>query len=261
MMNKFFIGFQKEISDFLPKGKFLFLHDEIPEIPDKRRPALFDPHEASFNPLLNLDYHYATYLVEVLSAVFPAGTNTLTKETALDFILQALLHSPQSFETLIPRPDKNASPGHIWAYNKINRLLASPVLQRVLDPEANQFQFASRVVLARLSRAELGDFDALFLGLLLVGHFKGQLVIPDFGFYGRDAHISLIRQNRLVAGVNFLDELPLRLRQAVLSIQEKVPIGALYSDAKTLAEYAGLRPDPLRKDNPYEDFIKDAMEY
>ena len=46
------------------------------------------------------------------------------------------------------------------------------------------------VVLAKLDRAELGDFDALVLGLLLMSHFKGQIVVPDFGFYGREAHTA-----------------------------------------------------------------------
>jgi hypothetical protein len=56
--------------------------------------------------------------------------------------------------------------------------------------------------MARINRAELGDFDALVLGLLLMGHFKGQLVVPDLGFYGRDAHVSLVREERLIGGVN-----------------------------------------------------------
>lgn len=45
----------------------------------------------------------------------------------------------------------------------------------------------------RVDRTELGEFDALVLGLLLMSHFEGQLVVRDFGFYCRDAHIRLIR--------------------------------------------------------------------
>ena len=44
------------------------------------------------------------------------------------------------------------------------------------------------VILARLNRAELGEFDALVLGLFLMAHCPGHLVIPDFGFYGREVH-------------------------------------------------------------------------
>jgi hypothetical protein len=93
------------------------------------------------------------------------------------------------------------------------------------------------VILARLNRAELGEFDALVLGLLLIGHFKGQLVIPDLGFYGREAHASLIREERLIAGINFLGELSPKLRNAVLLIKEKQGRGATAEDAETLAAY------------------------
>jgi hypothetical protein len=41
------------------------------------------------------------------------------------------------------------------------------------------------------------------LGLFLMAYFKGQIIVEDFGFYGRDAHIGLIRENRLITGVNF----------------------------------------------------------
>src|SRR5207237_837427 len=72
----------------------------------------------------------------------------------------------------------------------------------VFDPVKHRFNPKSMIV-ARINRAELGDFDALVLGLFLMSHFKGQLVVPDLGFYGRDAHVSLVRQNRLIAGVSF----------------------------------------------------------
>jgi hypothetical protein len=53
----------------------------------------------------------------------------------------------------------------------------------------NRFSFApSKAILARIDRAERGDFDALVLGLLLMAHFNGQIVVPDFGFFGRELH-------------------------------------------------------------------------
>jgi hypothetical protein len=51
------------------------------------------------------------------------------------------------------------------------------------------------------------------IGLLLIAQFKGQLVIPSFGFYGRDAHVNLIEEDRLIAGVNTLGELSLGSRE------------------------------------------------
>ena len=83
----------------------------------------------------------------------------------------------------------------------VDDVLISPVLRRVLCHPTN-FSFNPRsTILARINRAELGDFDALVLGLLLISLFEGQVVVPDFGFYGREHHIALIRQNRLSAGV------------------------------------------------------------
>jgi hypothetical protein len=43
------------------------------------------------------------------------------------------------------------------------------------------------VILARVNRKELGDFDALIIGLLLMSHFEGQAVVPDFGFTAESA--------------------------------------------------------------------------
>jgi hypothetical protein len=73
-----------------------------------------------------------------------------------------------------------------------------------------------------------------------MAHFKGQIVVPDFGFYGREAHISLIRENRLIARVNSLAELPPKLQQSVLLIKDKEAAGATLANAfrtVSLAEY------------------------
>jgi len=46
--------------------------------------------------------------------------------------------------------------------------------------------------------------------------------VPDFGFYARDFHASLIREKRLIAGVYYsLSELEPRLRHRCL-LMEKV---------------------------------------
>jgi hypothetical protein len=54
--------------------------------------------------------------------------------------------------------------------------------------------------------------------------------------------VSLIREKRLIAGVNCLEELPPSLRQAVLLIEDRVGSGTTYEDAEVLAKYARLRP-------------------
>jgi hypothetical protein len=70
----------------------------------------------------------------------------------------------------------------------IDDLLVSPVLRRVLCNPTNFTFNPNSVIQARKDRVELWDFDALVLGLLLMSHAKGQVVVPDFGFYGRDIH-------------------------------------------------------------------------
>src|SRR5205807_10550595 len=91
----------------------------------------------------------------------------------------------------------------------LDELLFTDAARNVLC-SGNDFAFGGKntKVLARIDRAELGEFDALVLGLFLMAHFKGQVVVPDLGFYGREAHVSLIREGRLIAGVNTLGELP-----------------------------------------------------
>lgn len=97
-----------------------------------------------------------------------------------------------------------------------------------------------------VSSDELGDFDALVLGLVIMAHYKGQLVVPDFGFYGREAHASLVGEGRLIAGVNKLSELSPRPRQTVLSMNDRAGSSAVFEDAETLAPYAGLQPQDRR---------------
>jgi hypothetical protein len=90
----------------------------------------------------------------------------------------------------MPRDYGKTEVGPLEALATIDDVLISSVLRRVLCNPTN-FSFNPRsTILARINRAELGDFDALVLGLLLMAHFKGQLVVPDFGFYGRECHVS-----------------------------------------------------------------------
>jgi hypothetical protein len=119
------------------------------------------------------------------------------------------------------------------------------------------FGFSGRntKVFARLNRAELGDDDAFVLGNLLMFRFKGQVIVPDFGFYGRQHHIALIRQKRLIAGVTTLSEIPRSLQQALLTIPHKTASRATYEDAATLANYRGEVPRTIG----HGDFMSDAM--
>jgi hypothetical protein len=244
MTNTFYTGLHKEIE--LPDGGFLFIGDEVPEAAQSRN---FDHQTHAINPLKGMTYKSARALADVLYTISPQGENTLTVRNGKRSLLKAFLTTT--------RLDKIE--GDEEVQGMVSDILVSPVLRRVLCTPTNFSFNPNSKIFARINRAELGDFDALVLGLVLIGHYKGQLIIPDFGFYGRDAHVALVRENRLIAGVHYLDELPLRLRRACLLISDKRPSHVLHEDAKTLAENAGLRPDFLREDNEYNKFIDRVM--
>jgi hypothetical protein len=158
----------------LPDG-FLFIDDEIPNIPDWKRPKIFDPLKHGFNPLKDIDYRKTREIADALHTIYPQGENTLTVRNGKGALLKALLHS-DSLDTI--KGDEEVS-------GMIGDVLASPVLQGVFC-EGRRFTFNPKSPnLARINRAELGHFDALVLGLLLIAQFKGQLVLPSMGFYGR----------------------------------------------------------------------------
>lgn len=239
-MNSLYVGFSREVE--LPRGGFLLIDDKVPDVP---RARVFDPSTHCFNPLEGIDYKKARMMAEALYAIYPQGENTLTVRNGRRELLQALAKGKR-LDTL---------EGGEEVENMKADLLASPVLSRVLCNPTN-FSFNPRsVILAKVNRAELGEFDALALGLLLMLRFGGQVVVPDFGFYGREIHTTLVREERLIAGVNFLGELPTRLRAAVLLMREKKASGATYEDACELARYARLQPQT----NAFNDFVTGAM--
>jgi hypothetical protein len=250
-MNKLHVGFNKDIE--LPKGGFLLIADEVPNI---KRARVFDPLRHSFNPLKDITYRKAREIADILYTVSPQGENTLTVRNGKRALLKMLLDGPKVLDTL-PRDYGKADVGPLEALATVDDILVSPVLRRVLCNPTNFSFNPNSKILARIDRTELGDFDALVLGLLLMAHFKGQIVVPDFGFYGRDGHVSLIREGRLIVGCNFLGELPPKLRQAALLIKDKVASGTNAADAEELAQYAGLVPHTTG----HKDFVDGAMEF
>lgn len=224
-MNKLYVGFTKEIE--LPKGGYLLIADEAPDFP---KPKIFDPAKHSFNPLKGLTPKRAREITSVLYSMYPQGSNTLTVRKGQWALAPALVEASRLDKV---RGDEEVS-------GLVGDLLFSPVLRRVFcEPPNFLFNPVSKIC-ARLNRAELGEFDCLTIGLMLLSVFRGQIVLPSGGFYLRDAHASLIRENRLIFGVNTLSELPPKLRQRALLIEEKVPSGTTIEDAETLAGYARL---------------------
>jgi hypothetical protein len=169
MSNKLYVGFSKNVQP--PKRGYLFIDDEVPQVPQSR---IFDPKEHSFNPLKGLDYKKAREIAEVLYTVAPQGENTLTVRNGKRALLKALLAADQ-----LDRVTGDDEVGGM-----IEDILVSPVLRHVFCSPKNEFTFNPKSkIFAKIDRAELGDFDALVLGLLLMAHFNGQVVVPDFGFY------------------------------------------------------------------------------
>ena len=204
--NKLYVGFSKRIEP--PLGSYLWIDDEVPKIKNAR---MFDPTKHCFDPLQGMDYRKAVGFVSALQNLFPGGDNTHTKENAQYHLLEALLSEPKSLEKLIPE-SKDGGKEH--ARRMIGRLLFSPILKQVLCGTGKEFSFKATwrsIILARINRAELGKFDALALGLLLMNHYKGQIVVPDLGFYGRDIDSNLIREKRTHCGC----ELPRRAARQV----------------------------------------------
>lgn len=234
----------------MPRGGFLLIDDEARDIPRSR---VFDPTKHSFNPLKSIDYKRARELTELFYTIAPQGEGTLTVRNGKRALLKALLKADRldqvRGETV---SGKHGRPEDDEVKGMMDDILMSPVLRRVLCNPTN-FSFNPKsAIVARISRKELGDFDALVLGLLLMSHAQGQVVVPDLGFYGRDFHSRLIREERLIAGVNFLDELPPGLRKSVLLISDKVPSGTTVDDAEELARYERL----IKGTNAFNEFVE-----
>jgi len=245
------VGTKKDaILEHLPHTFLLIDDGEL--IDAYNRPARkavldFDVSEHSFNPLKGMNYSRATNFVEVLKAVFPEGENTLTKATFEYQLLAALTSKPTRLATLIR--DTNETQ---YSYQKIQRLLISPILENVLTRPTN-ISFKG-TILARLNRAELGDFDCYVLANLLISQYRGPVIVPDFGFYAHKGHASLIRQDRLIAGINTFDEVP-ELKSTLLLIEKKIASHCTAADAEILAQYEGLLPGT----NKYNDFIAKSI--
>lgn len=246
-MNRLFVGLSKDVS--LPEdGGYLLIDDEVRDIPYSR---VFDPLRHHLNPLKDLQYKRARELAEIVYTVYPQGEATLTVRNGKRALLADLMSKSKWDKRRAKRFDRIGGDEEVT--KTVQDILMSPVLRSVLCSRTN-FSFKG-IVQARINRAELGDFDALTLGLILMSYYKGQVVVPDGGFYLREMHVSLVREQRLIVGCNHLNELPAKLRQSVLLFEEKVASGATAQDAETLAMYAHLVPHTIA----HKDFMDDAM--
>lgn len=213
---------------------------------------VFDVKRDTFNPLQRMTVQRARVLSDTIFAAFPGGDNTLTVRNgkrALTTMLLAKSRKAKRFDNLTP-PDEE--PGTLEAIATVEDMLLSPVLKRILcSVSEERFRFRG-MVLVRLNRAELGDIDTFLLSQFLIGQTQGQVIVTDFGFVGRDLNIDLITQNRLIAGVRLLNQVPDTLRAELLRIEDQEGNHVHPDDALELAKCARLIPGT----NEHTDFVQ-----
>lgn len=242
MSNALYVGLKAKIP--APTKPCLFIHDEVPDIPLAK---VFDPSQHSLDIFSKMTPRRARELADILYTAIPGGENTLTVRNGRRTLRPLLAHA-RRFDA-IKTTDEEAA-------GILSDLLFLPELRAPLMPDANVFPLRKHsIILARLNRKEIGDFAALVLGFLLISQYHGRIIIPDFGFYGRDPHASLVRENRLIAKVNFLGELPEKLRSSVLLIKDKHARGALYDDAVLIAKFRGYTPGT----NEFNDDVRTSI--
>jgi hypothetical protein len=88
----------------------------------------------------------------------------------------------------------------------VEDILLSPLLKTALRKPIPRWFYSGATIMVRLNRKEIGEDDARLIASILIAQSKGQIVIEDFAFYARPFHTSLIRENRLMAGVFTLSE-------------------------------------------------------
>ena len=235
-----------------PAGGYLLITDKLPKkLPKPRHPMetveVFDPLKHSFNAMQHMDADRAEELAELIYTLTPGGSETLTARNGKLALAQALLDAD--------RLDRVKGSEEVALM--IGSVLFSPTRRNVLCRPTNFSFNVHSVILAHIDPKALGEKTALAIGLFLIDHFKGQLIIPEFGFYAREIHSKLIRENRLIAGVNELKELPEKLRSRFMLVPDKKIRGATWDDAVELAKYR--KPHLERGTNEYNDFIEGAI--
>jgi hypothetical protein len=121
--------------------------------------------------------------------------------------------------------------------NKLGTLLMSPMIRNIVGQQRTLFSDKTTVIIANLDRAKLGDITARLLGGLLITRSTGHVVVNDYGFFSAPLPLP---QSRFTVAVNFLDELPQRLRNDVLGIEQKFVFKTHKKDAEELSFYVGL---------------------
>ena len=138
--------------------------------------------------------------------------------------------------------------------NKVGTLLMSPAIRNIVGQPHSTFSLTKKyIVIANLDRNEIGDLTARLLGGLLIARSSGHVYINDFPFFASEHFASLFPQERFSVSLSFLDEVPPKLQQSLLSIEDKVALQTSPSDAERLMFYLGImNPRRLTELGPNE---------
>jgi hypothetical protein len=229
-MNYLQIGFGAKTFSY-PSGSRVLTGEPILSEGDK----LYDPAEHGLNPL-PMSYREAR---EFAAAVYP------------DKDLMTYRNGRRSLTRLVMNADRldRLHTGAQMTTKKREVLWRTSYCPRFYGECCANHYHAGFMAGAQLSPAwterRSGTDDAKVIANILISQFKGPVVIDDFGCYAREHHAALIRQNRLIAGVYTLSELPDKLRDRAV-LMPMVGRGCNFEDAQTLAKYQGLRRKSLR---------------
>lgn len=251
-MNVLSVGKNPEqLLPYVPNDNFLVIDDGpfIDRI-DNPHTRFFDVSKHCFNPLKNVDHRRARQIAQVIYAVYPQGENTLTVRNGKRALARLVFNARR-----LDKLEQSDADDVLEANAAVDDLLFSPVARNVLCGRPN-FSLKGTIAV-KLDRTQLDEQDCFIIANFLIANFNGTVIIPDFGFYGCAFHASLVRQDRLIAGVRYLDES--KLTKSLLQIEEKVASRCLPEDAKVLAEYKGLYNDPAKRDNEYTRFIQTCL--
>jgi hypothetical protein len=215
----------------------------------------------------------AEQITDLLFHLFPSGSNTLTRENTqflldnslrllliqdgpqtllsvlkllydTDFRDECLLHKKLDTVVLdnwkaILDPDNKPKALFFSLRTKLGKVLGDPIIRNIVGQPYSTFP-ENITIIANLDRSKIGNARAKFLGGLLIARSTGHVVITDYGFFCLPIPLE---QDRFTIGVNFLDELPLTLRQSVLNIPDKYVFNTNRKDAEALSFYVDA-PNP-----------------
>jgi hypothetical protein len=248
MSNKLIIGLADKTAELIPAKSGFLLIDDGP-VADAfsqkfKRAKQFDPQSYSFNPL-SMTYRKARDFSDVVFG--EAGKDTLTVRIGKRALVRLLLKAKRLDNLAVGRNDDEQE-----ATTMVDDLLLSPVLKDVLCKPTSRWVLSGASIVARINRAELGDHDAKILGALLISQFKGQIIVPDFGFYvprltypGEPADCGRVHTFR-----NWT-----RSCGSCAYSWGTGTAGCTYEDAQVLAKYEGYLPNT----NAFNAVVQRAM--